>query len=135
MATVINGKNFLLYVDGEAVAGSKSCKLTLNHDERDTFTKDDSGWQTNAEGKRSWEVSVDGLVAFDASGYEFDELMDLVVNRTQVQLKMMTGISGDSYWYGEGYIKSVDMDAANQESVAYSASFVGTGVLTKAAHT
>jgi predicted secreted protein len=135
MATVINGKNFLVYVNGEAIAASKSCKLTLSHDVRDTFTKDDSGWKTNAEGAKSWNVSVDGLVAFDASGYTLDDLTNLVINRTQVHVKFMTGTSGNKYWHGQGYIKSVDIDASNEESTSFSASFEGTAALTQAMHT
>jgi len=135
MATVVNGKNFLVYVNGEAIAVSRSCKLTLNHDGRDTFTKDDNGWGTNAEGKRSWNISCDGLVAFDASTYTLDELTNLVINRTKVHLKFMTGTSQNKYWHGQGYIKSVDVDAGNEESTGYSASFDGTGVLTQATHT
>jgi len=135
MATVVNGKNFLVYISGEAIAGSKSCKLTLNHDGRDTFTKDDSSWGTIAEGKKSWNVSCEGLVAFDASTYTLDELTNLVINRTKVHLKFMTGTSTNKWWHGYAYIKSVDVDAANEESTAYSAAFDGTAALTQATHT
>ena len=135
MATVINGTNFLVYINGEAIAGCKTCKITFSHDARDTFTKDDSGWGTIAEGKRSWEISCDGLVAFDASTYTLDELTNLMINRTKIHLKFMTATSGDHYWHGYGYIKSVDVDSPNEESVSYSASFGGTAVLTQAAIT
>jgi predicted secreted protein len=135
MATVVNGKLFGVYSDGTLVAGAKTCKLTLAHDVRDTFTKDDAGWKTQAEGARSWSVSVDGLVAFDASNFAPDDMANLIVNRTKVALKFSSETTQHYWYHGYAYLKSYDIDASNEDSVSYSASFEGTGSLTQVQHT
>jgi predicted secreted protein len=135
MATVINGTDFLVYVNGEAIGGQKTCKLTLGHAGRDTTTKDDSGWKTGAEGLRNWSISSDGLVAFDGTLFEPNEMANLIINRTRVAIRFRTSTSGNSWWYGNAYLMSYDVDAGTEDSVAYSASFDGTGVLTMAAVT
>ena len=132
MATVVNGTNLLVYVGGTAIAGSKTCKLTLSHDGRDTSTKDDSGYKTGAEGMRSWSVSCDGMVAFDASNYAPDDMSNLIINRTKVYLKFGGVTSGQYYWQGYAYLKSFDIDAGTEDSVTYSASFDGTGTVSQA---
>jgi predicted secreted protein len=131
----INGTNLLVYVNGEAIMGSKTCKLSVSHDVRDTTTKDSAGWAGKAEGLRSWTLTADGLAMFQTSNVDFDDLLALITTRTKVHLKFSTELSGDSWWYGDGWLKSIELDAANEDSVSYSCSFEGTGVLTKAAHT
>lgn len=135
MATVINGTNFLISVDGTSIGASKSCKLTLNHSVRDTFTKDDAGWKTNAEGSRDWSVTCDGFMAMDATGTTLDDLVDMIINRTKAVVKMQTTTDGDTYWYGNAYLKSVDVDSVNEESVSFSIAFDGDGELTQSATT
>lgn len=134
MATEINGHDLLVYVNGTAVAGSKTCKLAVKHDPRDCSTKDSNGWEKKGTGKRSWTVSVDGLVAFDATN-GVDDLMTLITNRTQVTLKFSTETSQHGYWTGQGFLESLDVDAPDQESVNYSASFAGSEAVTYSTHT
>jgi predicted secreted protein len=135
-AGVINGTNLLVYVNGTAIAGSKSCKLTTSHEVRDTTTKGSAGWNEVMEGKRKWGLSVDGLVALDATTTAWDDLYTLlIVNRTKVHLKFSNETSGDAWWYGDGYCDALDMDTPVEDSTSYSASFSGTGVLTQATHT
>lgn len=131
----INGTSLLVYVNGEAIMGSKTCKLSISHDTRDTTTKDSSAWASKAEGLRSWNVSCDGLAVFTGTNYDFNDLLLLISNRTKVSLKFSTEVSGDSYFYGDAYLKTIDLDASVEDSTAYSAAFDGTAILTKAAHT
>jgi predicted secreted protein len=135
MATVVNGTNLLIYVNGTAIGGSKTCKLTMSHDPIDTFTKDDAGWATEAAGKRSWAISCDGLVAFDTALYALSSLADLIINRTKVSVKFSTNTSQQQYFYGDAYLKTYDVDGGVEDSISYSANFEGTGVLTKATKT
>ena len=136
MATsgVINGKLFGVYIDGTLIGLAKSADISLSHEVRDTTTKDDDGWKTIAEGGRSWTAKTDNLVSFSAT-YNYEELFDLVTNRTEVTISFETNVSGDSRMWGRGYISSLDLNAPNQESVSFTASFEGDGVLTKVAHT
>lgn len=51
----------------EPVAFSTSASLTMTNNLRDVTTKDSSGFQENAEGLKSFEVSTDALVNFNAN--------------------------------------------------------------------
>jgi predicted secreted protein len=124
---VMNGKLLGVYLDGTLIATAKSCKLAISHEVRDTFTKDDAGWKTNAEGARSWKVDVDGLV----TQTNFSTLFGLMTNRTQVTVSFQSSVSHDKHYRGEGYLSALDQSADNETSVAYTASFEGDGVLTQ----
>ncbi len=129
MATtgVMNGKLIGVYLDGTLIATAKSCKLSVSHEVRDTFSKDDAGWKTNAEGARSWKVDVDGLVTQS----NFSTLFALMTNRTQVTVSFQSATSGDHHYRGDGYLSALDQSADNETSVSYTASFEGDGVLTE----
>lgn len=138
MATTgsINGTNLLVYVNGTAIAGSRSCTLTTSHEVRDTTTKASAGWGEVKEGKRSWSVSCEGLVAMDASTTAFDDLYTLLItNRTSVSLKFSSEASGDAWWHGMAMATDFSMEAPLEDSTTFSASFNGTGVLTQVTHT
>ena len=66
MATdgVINGTKFGVYVAGTKVAYATSASISMNHNLRDTSTKDSGGWRDQLEGQRDWEVSVEGMLIF-----------------------------------------------------------------------
>lgn len=134
-AGVINGKLLGVYVDGTLIASAKTCKFSVTHDVRDTFTKDDSGWKTNAEGARSWKVDTDGLVNMSSSTGSFSTLFGLMTNRTQVTISFQSSVVGDKKYYGSGYLSSLDQSADNESSTTFSASFEGDGVLTEATTT
>lgn len=131
MATsgVINGKLLGVYIDGTLIASAKSCKFSVTHEVRDTFTKDDNGWKTNAEGARSWKVDTDGLV--NGSNTTFSTLFALVTNRTEVTVSFQSSASGDKHYRGRGYIGSLEQNADNETSVSFTASFEGDGALTE----
>lgn len=133
---VLNGTNFLVYVNGTAIAGSKSCKLTTTQDVRDATTKSSAGWRETGEALRSWTISAEGLVALSAATTAFDDLYTLlIVSRTKVALRFSSDTSGDAYWYGNGYAKELSMDAPLEDSTSFTVSFEGSGVLTQVAHT
>lgn len=133
--TTINGTNLLVYVNATVVAGAKSCKLSLKHDARDCTTKECLGWEKKGTGKRSWTVTCDGLVMFDATNYGPDDLAGLITNRTEVTLKFSTETSQHGYWQGSGFLTGMDVDGGTEESVSYSASFDGSGACSYLTHT
>jgi predicted secreted protein len=135
MATtgILNGTNLLVYCDGTAIAHCTTCSLSKSADMMDISTKASLGWKKVKPGQKSWSVEVSGMVALDAS-YNFEYLMDLIINQTKVALKFKSSnnISGDTYFTGDAYLASVSTDAPNQAVMTYSASFTGTAVLTTA---
>lgn len=132
MATTgsLNGTNLLMYVDGTAIAGAKTCDFALTHSPRETTTKADAGYETFAEGKRSWNGKCDGLVILPGSGTTFDGLVAIWNARTKVLLKFSTETSGDKYYDGYGYLKDVSQNDPDNASAGFSCSFEGTGSFT-----
>lgn len=140
MATtgVINGTKFGVYAAGIKVGFATSASLSINHNLRDTSTKDSGGWRSQLEGQRDFEVSVEGMVIFaTASGAISDLTMDelystYIATRTEFTIMFSTEISGDYKWSGKAFMTSLSADAPNEDSSSWSASFSGTGALTQA---
>tara|TARA_R100001460_G_scaffold73619_1_gene114494 strand:+ start:84 stop:512 length:429 start_codon:yes stop_codon:yes gene_type:complete len=140
MATtgVINGTKFGVYAGGTKIGYATSASLSINHNLRDTSTKDSGGWRDQLEGQRDFEVSVEGMVIFaTASGaisdLTVDELYTSYINtRTEFEIKFSTEVSGDYKWTGNAFMTSLSMDTPNEDSSTFSASFSGTGPLTQA---
>lgn len=125
MAIAINGTQMLVYIDGTAVALSKTCKVSFLMNTSDTTTKDDD-WKNSTGGQRSWKVDGDGLVAFD-SAYNFSELFTLIKNRTKVILRFECLAT----YYAQGYAFLTDLkeDSPENESVSMSFGFEGVSAL------
>ena len=140
MATtgVINGTKFGVYAGGTKIGYATSASLSINHNLRDTSTKDSGGWRDQLEGQRDFEVSVEGMVIFaTASGAISDLTVDelytsYIASRTEFELKFSTEVSGDYKWTGNAFMTSLSMDTPNEDSSTFSASFSGTGPLTQA---
>ena len=141
MATngVINGTKFGVYVAGTKIAYATSASISMNHNLRDTSTKDSSGWRDQLEAQRDWEVSVEGMLIFvDGSGgaisnLTMDELYSTyIATRTEFTLMVSTEVSGDIKWSGQAFLTSLSADTPNEDSSTWSGSFSGTGALTQA---
>ena len=141
MATngIINGTKFGVYAAGTKIGYATSASISMNHNLRDTSTKDSSGWRDQLEGQRDWEVSVEGMLIFvDSSGGAISDVTanelysSYIATRTEFELKFSTEVSGDIKWTGNAFMTSLSMDTPNEDSSTWSASFSGTGSLTQA---
>ena len=141
MATngVINGTKFGVYVAGTKIAYATSASISMNHNLRDTSTKDSSGWRDQLEAQRDWEVSVEGMLIFvDGSGGAISNLTmnelysTYIASRTEFTLMFSTEESGDIKWSGQAFLTSLSADTPNEDSSTWSGSFSGTGALTQA---
>ena len=141
MATngVINGTKFGVYAAGTKIAYATSASISMNHNLRDTSTKDSSGWRDQLEAQRDWEVSVEGMLIFvDGSGgaisnLTMDELYSTyIATRTEFTLMFSTEDTGDIKWSGQAFLTSLSADTPNEDSSTWSGSFSGTGALTQA---
>lgn len=142
MATdgVINGTKFAVYLGGTKVAYATSASISMNHNLRDTSTKDSGGWRDQLEGQRDWEVSVEGMLIFTnldgtaISGLTMNELYtNQIATRASYELKFSTEVTGDIKWSGTAFLTSLSADTPNEDSSTWSASFSGTGALTQGA--
>ena len=142
MATngVINGTLFGVYAAGTKVGYATSASISMNHNLRDTSTKESAGWREQMEGQRDWEVSVEGMLLFvDSSGGAIssltaDELYtNYIATRASFALKFSTEVTADLRWTGTALMTSLSADAPKEDSTTWSATFSGTGALTQEA--
>ena len=142
MATygVINGTKFGVYAAGTKIAYATAASISMNHNLRDTSTKESAGWREQMEGQRDWEVSVEGMLLFvDSSGGAIssltaDELYtNYIATRASFALKFSTEVTAELRWTGTAWMTSLSADAPNEDSTTWSATFSGTGALTQEA--
>ena len=142
MATsgIINGTKFGIYQGSTLIAFATSGSLSVNHSARETSNKESAGWKEIMEGQRDWEISCEGMVAFltlaggAVGGDTVNELFTAyIATRTPLTISFESSETGDFKWSGNAYLVSLSLDAPNEESSTYSASFTGTSVLTQAA--
>lgn len=126
----INTTLLAVYAGGTKISHAQGGALTLEHSVRDVTTKDSGGWAENLEGLRSWNISANGLMAFDATEGT-DELDDYLTGRSQVTVMFSTEVTGDTRYTGTAYMTNLSLDSPGQEETAtFSCEFIGTGVLT-----
>ena len=127
---IINGSDFLVYVEGVAIAHATSHSLNVTQATRDATTKDNLGWRSKLSGMREWSCTADGLISLDQSAIlGTTDLFTLMTNRTTVTVKFATDNSGDAYWGGEAILSSLNLDAPMEENGTYSATFEGVSSL------
>ena len=146
-AKVLNGKDFMVFVNNEATALATSHKLTLNAETSDAASKDDGMWDESIVTKMSWEASTEALVSADANVNSYDTLYDLFIARQPVTL--ICGVPGNltndgvptegwqapstKYYTGQALITSLDRSDAKGSNSSMTVSFKGVGKLEKKA--
>ena len=113
----------------DAVAHSTSASISFNEDLRDITSKDSGGYQENAGGLRSFELSTDALQDI-SEDQDFHDFFSDISQRNEVSVQFSERGSGVK-WEGSGYVSSLSMDAGVEENVTYSVTITGTGVVTK----
>jgi predicted secreted protein len=116
----------------EPVAHSTSASFSISQDYRDITTKDSGGFQENASGLRSFEISTDALQDYTAD-LDFQELFNNVGNRESMTVRFAerdTGGSSDKYYEGTVFVTSLSMDAGVEDNATYSVTFTGTASIT-----
>ena len=116
----------------EPIAYSTSASISFSADLRDVTTKDSLGWSQSLGGLKSFELSTDALVDFDAD-LDFQEFWNDYKDLTEVTVRFAeraTGGSSERYWQGNAYVTSLSLDAGVEENATYSVSFTGTAVAT-----
>lgn len=130
----INGTSLIVFINtggGEVpIAFATSHSFELSSDLPDASNKNSSGWAENIYGQRSWTISVDGLVDYEAT-FGASQFLDIITNRTAVTLRWSTNSSGDLEYEGTARLESYSESSPNEDVVSYSASFVGTGAIVK----
>lgn len=118
------------YISGvwTKVAGQRGATLTRSAETVDVTDKDGLGWMEYLAGLKSWTLDCDGLVRLDDSGYTY--LETAYKDGTTIQVRLITP-SGATYT-GSALITELSNEAPMDDAFSFSASFQGTGALTKA---
>lgn len=148
---VLNGKDFMIFMNGKATALATSHKLTLSAETGDAASKDDGMWDESIITKMSWEASTEALVAAEepTNADSFDALYDAFIAGEAVTL--ILGIPGNltndgvpdtgwsspatkanqKYYTGQALITSLERTDAKGSNSSLTASFKGLGKLDK----
>lgn len=127
----INGTLYKITVGGTEIDSLTSNSVSFSMDTRDVTTKDSSGNRELLATISSASYSAEGIVALDDT-YGVEELYDAFIARTAVAVVFTTGLTGDVQWTQNAIITSCEIDAPMEDNVTFSASFEGTGAITKA---
>ena len=133
--TSVNGTDFILQIDsggGYLTLGtSTSCSVSMSLETRDTSSKSSDGWAESLYGQRSWTMDVEALLTFNVANVM--HLFDVYKNRTVCTVKFIQAstVTGDAFYSGTALLTSLSADAPMEDSMTYSASLQGSGVLTQ----
>lgn len=151
MRKVLKGKDFMVFVDGKAVALATNHQLTLNIDTTSTASKDSGLWDESEVTGFNWEASSESLGAPDEGtpvDISYETLMDKALAAEKVPIiagipknQDINGVpeegwtapdgSTTTYYKGEAIITKVDLKGQNGDNMTVSATFKGVGKLEK----
>ena len=136
----------MLFMGGDALAYAKNHTLTITGNTIDISSKDHGYWGASEVGKLTWEVKTENLYTED----NYDTLFDAMVAKTPVDIVFAqaqnynenglkaVGGSVDSWTAsttsgrkGKAVITSLTVNANTGENATCSATFTGSGPLTK----
>lgn len=112
------------------IAELRDYTMSVEHAEIDATSHDSSGDREIIAGTGSWNGTAELLtVIADATQ---KAAFDLLTARTKVDAEFYpTGSSSDGFFNGQMFFTGFDMSAPNDDALATSISFAGTGVLAR----
>ena len=122
----IRGLEVLISIDGKVVGGQRGASLSMSADELDITDKTTEGYKAFLVGLKEWNISCDGLVCTDDTGYQ--ALFNAFLNGTVVEVQFKQKEGGFGYT-GPMVISSMDFDAQYDDAVTYSCELKGAGAL------
>lgn len=128
---VINGTEFLLFLDGTAISYSTSCSISITGPGAAEVNHKDSGnWMTKLVKKGiTWTASVDGMLALDGGDVNLRELYDVLNGLVSVTIKMATSNADDTFFSGSAVSTGFNVDAPLEEGGTWSMEFEGLSKL------
>jgi len=91
MSTVIHGRNLIIKMDGTAIAGAKSCEISVKCDKIEAASPSTGTWRTFLAGRKEWSGSCGHLIP--ASGTPLKSEVEMVGQT--VTLTMQTDMTDD----------------------------------------
>lgn len=126
----VSGNLMLIYKDGVAIACTTDASFTLNNEQIEVTCKDNDGAKQYTLGGQDWNFTVGGIFQFDNVGA--DTLTDMAIDKEIATIRFGTDVVGDFFLEGEAYISTISIQSPLNGPVTYTATFQGTGPITKA---
>lgn len=139
---VVNGTDLLVWYKPDGgdlgkIYCSTSCTLNINQESTEASCKDSAQWAAAVPGKKTWDVSVDGLYDPDhvdagPNDKNFIGIADLFVDPTQtneVDLIFGEGGVGLYVWTGKAFLTSCSLTGDDGSPASWSCTFQGVGPL------
>lgn len=124
MATVVHGRNLIIKMNGTAIAGAKSCEISVKCDKIETASPSTGTWRTFLAGRKEWSVSCGHLIT--ASGTPLKSRAQMVGQT--VTLTMQTDMPGDTI-SGSAIVEQWSASGAVGSLANGKFSFCGSGPL------
>ncbi len=148
MANIIKGDELMLFdAQGNAFAYATSHTLTITGNTVDVSSKDHGFWGASEVGSITWEITTENLYTDD----DYDKLFDMMVTAEPITVAFAKASNYDvnglastggsvqawtpsqtDYRSGKAVLTSLTVNANTGENATYSATFTGSGALTKA---
>jgi TP901-1 family phage major tail protein len=118
----------------DIIASSTSGTFSGELETLDATTKDNDGARSILVSAINWSVSCEGLVHFgdESNKLRPTELFDIWNNKSKVRVAWSTGVEGDTFYYGNGFITSYEESAGLNEIASFSITIEGDGGIEKA---
>ena len=105
----------------DLVACGTNATLNISNEMIETVCKDNDGARSVLPGQQSVTMTVEGLTAYDNVGRT--ELIDAVIDKTELTLRYGSGVAGDPYIQVDAYITSFEETAPLNDSTSFNVSF------------
>ena len=141
---VMNGTAWRLYFGGQRVMRATNTSWSMEHKLRDITSRENFNWTTQIEGIRGWSVDVEGFTIYntnDGTSIPYGTVNDIIDTYIMTQQPVFLLLAPDGQgnpstgsmqmYFGSGYIKSVSIDAPNEDNVTYNISIEGKGSLSE----
>ena len=113
-----DGDNDALY---DLIACGTNATLNISNEMIETVCKDNDGARSGLPGQQSVSMTVEGLTAYDNIGRT--NLIDAVIDKTELTLRYGSGVAGDPYIQVDAYITSFEETAPLNDSTSFNVSF------------
>tara|TARA_Y100001937_G_scaffold35837_1_gene51414 strand:- start:452 stop:880 length:429 start_codon:yes stop_codon:yes gene_type:complete len=111
------------------IGHTTSSSISYSLDTPEATSKDSGGYREIIAGVRSLDMNFDGFVTYD-DATNLEELIVFINNRTKVNIKFATALTGDVVYSVDGFLTSIESTADSESPITYSGSFSSTGSVT-----
>lgn len=119
------GNNILVFMNGQAIAGTKSDEIQVESDTIEVASETDQDWVHRIAGRKSWSLNVGWLVLAN------QDVRKVLLAGSVVTIKIKGRVESDSNGVtGSAILKTVKITATRGNLAQGSFAFAGNGSLT-----